>query len=232
MSDGLRSRLSAAAVCVAVIAAPGSLAACSKKESDTAKDTQSQSQTSEQPKKPTTGTAGKLPTISDYIKQNNISETPVQVGDPTAPKVTIPAVLGWQDAGESTPPDAFAAMVNTDPNLGEDPPSVVILMSRLGNNADPAEILNLAPNELANLPQFDNGGSDPENVKLAGFDAVRAGGTYLRDGATRLIAQETVVIPGKDGLYVMQLNADGSGGQVQALGVALDAIDKGATIEP
>jgi len=98
------------------------------------------------------------------------------------------------------------------------------------DDADPAEILKLAPNEIRNLPEFQGGEAAPG--KLANFDSIQISGTYVRDGKPRIIAQKTVVIPGKDGLYVMQLNADGTKDATPKLGEATQAIDKAATITP
>ena len=68
--------------------------------------------------------------------------------------------------------------------------------------------------------------------KLGGLDATQIGGIYTKDGAKRAIAQKTVVIPGKDGLYVMQLNADGPQDQIGPLMDATSAIDAQTTITP
>ena len=54
----------------------------------------------------------------------------------------------------------------------------------------------------------------------------------MKDGAKRAIAQKTVVIPGQDGLYVLQLNADGLEDQIGALMDATSAIDEQTTITP
>lgn len=230
MSAVRRRWLPIAAVCLTLTVASSGLAGCSRGADTATKDSGSQSQASEAPKKPTSGTAGKLPTVADYIKQNEISESPVKLDDTAAPEFKIPAVLGWEDAGENTPPDAYGALINTDPVFEADPPSVVIIYSKLGDAADPAEILNLAPNELKNLAQFDDNKVAPEPFKFGGFDAVRYAGTYLRDGSTRLIAQETVTIPAKDGLYVLQFNGDAATSQVQPLTLALNAINEGGAV--
>lgn len=56
------------------------------------------------------------------------------------------------------------------------------------------------------------------------------GGTYTRNGATRFIAQKTVVIPAADGLYVLQLNVDGPDAAGDVLGAATEKIDSDSTI--
>jgi hypothetical protein len=47
-----------------------------------------------------------------------------------------------------------------------------------------------------------------------------------------MIAQKTVVVPGQDGLFVLQLNADGTEDQAMPLIDATAAIDEQTTITP
>jgi len=47
-----------------------------------------------------------------------------------------------------------------------------------------------------------------------------------------IVAQKTVVIPGSDGLYVLQLNADGLEDPEEMIGAATDVIDSQTTITP
>jgi hypothetical protein len=54
----------------------------------------------------------------------------------------------------------------------------------------------------------------------------------VRDGIGRLIAQKTTVIPGKNGLYVLQINLDGRDDSIVDLVEAGTAIDKFTTITP
>lgn len=231
MSAGQRW-LSIAAVFAVVTA--GGVVGCSRDATE-ATDTGSQSEAAEQPKKPTTGTEGRLPTIADYLKQNNITPTQVKPGDPNAPVVKLPALPSWRDAGPATPPYAYAALVDTNPDFSEDPPTIVVVYSKVPSDTDPGEILKLAPNEVRNLPDFDaefGGVQEPKQEKTAGFDTVRFGGSYVRNGVGRLVAQKTTVIPGKDGLYLLQINADGRDDTITALVEAGQAIDKLTTITP
>src|SRR6188472_2823988 len=87
------------------------------------------------------------------------------------------------------------------------------------------------PNEIKNLPGYDGEEAGTPST-LGGFDATQIGGTYTKDGIKRAIAQKTVVIPGKDGLYVLQLNADGTEDQKRALMDATQVIDEQTTITP
>lgn len=169
-------------------------------------------------------------TIVDYIKDNGIVETPVKRGDPGAPAIDMPTPAGWEDAGPRTPDWAYGAIVSSDPAFAADPPSITALLSKLTGNVDPAKILEFAPGEIKNLPGFEGGEPNPD--ELSGFDATQVGGTYKKDGAVRAIAQKTVVIPGKDGLYVLQLNVDALEDQIGAVIDATSAIDEQTTITP
>jgi hypothetical protein len=173
-----------------------------------------------------------IPTLAEYIKQNNITETPVAKGDPGAPTVTLPPPQGWEDMGPNTPPGAYSAIAYTaDPAAAQNPPTVVLTMTKLTGNVDPAKVLEVAPGSVRTYPGFE-GPPTGQPGKLGGFDATVIGGTYPKDGMNHLLAQKTVVIPGQDGLYVLQLLADGSEDQASALMQATSAIDQQATITP
>lgn len=144
-------------------------------------------------------------TIADYVKDNNIAETPVHHGDP-GPNVDLPVPTGWQlnqNSGTS-----YGGIVQTQPANPADPPSVSALFSKLTGNVDPAKLIQYAPGEVQNLPGY-QGGGDGSASTLAGFQAWQLGGTYQKNGKTRVIAQKTVVIPSQGAVYVLQLNADG-----------------------
>jgi hypothetical protein len=176
-----------------------------------------------------------MPTIADYLKQNNITPATVKPGDPNAPVVKLPVLPNWRDAGPATPGYAFGALVDTNPDFSEDPPTIVAVFTKLPSGTDPAEILKLAPNEVQNLPGFNpefGSSKEPTRQKFAGFDSVRFGGSYVRNDIGRLISQTTAVIPGKDGLYVMQINIDGRDDSIVDLVEAGTALDKFTTITP
>jgi len=175
--------------------------------------------------------AGSNKTIVDYIKENNITEAPVHRGDPGAPTIDLPSPPGWEDAGSRTPAWAYAAIVATDPAMAQDPPTIIALVSKLTGAVDPAKILEYAQGEIKNLPGYEGADAGTPS-KLAGFDATQIGGMYNKDGVKRAIAQKTVVIPGQDALFVLQLNADGTEDQMGALMDATSAIDEQTTITP
>jgi tetratricopeptide (TPR) repeat protein len=171
-------------------------------------------------------------TIADYIRDNNIAETPVHRGDPGAPSLDLPMPPGWEDAGDRTPEWAYGAIVYNDPakGIGNDPPTIIALMSKLSGNVDESKVIEYGPNELKNLSGYV--GNDPQTSTLDGFDAVQSGGTYDKDGVKRAIAQKTVVIPGSDGVYVLQFNADGLETDMEVLMNATTEIDNNTTITP
>jgi hypothetical protein len=227
--------LRACVVAVAAIAIGIGLSGCgsdTKSEPSTSKQTSTASSTSTSKPAPTSAQAsGPNKTIVDYIKENGITETPVHRGDPGSPTITLPFPPGWEDAGTRTPEWAYAAIVSNDPAMAQDPPTIIELVSKLTGNVDPAKILEYAPGEIKNLPGYD-GAQDGQPSTLAGFDATQIGGTYTKDGVKRAIAQKTVVIPGQDALFVLQLNADGTEDQMGALMDATGVIDEQTTITP
>jgi hypothetical protein len=74
--------------------------------------------------------------------------------------------------------------------------------------------------------------SSGKHRHLGEYPAYQLGGTWTQDGQTKVVAQKTVVIPGSDGLYVLQLNADGLEDQKELIGAATDVIDSQTTITP
>jgi hypothetical protein len=122
-------------------------------------------------------------------------------------------------------------LVSTDPAFAQSPPTIIALVSKLTGNVEPAKILEFAPGEIQNLPGY-QGNDAGTPSQLSGFDAVVIAGGYTKDGLKRAIAQKTVVIPGQDGLYVLQLNADGLEDQMPALMEATAVIDEQTKIVP
>ncbi len=228
--------LRACVIAVAAIAIGIGLPGCgsdTKSEPSTSKQTPTASSTTTSKAAPTSSAQASGPnkTIVDYIKENGITETPVHRGDPGSPTINLPFPPGWEDAGSRTPEWAYGAIVSNDPAMAQDPPTIIALVSKLTGNVDPAKILEYAQGEIKNLPGYD-GAQDGQPSTLAGFDATQIGGTYTKDGVKRAIAQKTVVIPGQDALFVLQLNADGTEDQMGALMDATGVIDEQTTITP
>ena len=183
---------------------------------------------------PTTSAAAAGPkkSIADYIKANNITETPVKRGYPGAPTINLPSPKGWEDMGANTPAGAYFGIVFTaDPAAAQSPPTIIAMVSKLTGNVDPAKILEYAPGEVQSLKGYE-GPDTGQPSKLGGFDATQVGGTYIKGGVSHLVAQKTVVIPGQDGLFVLKLTADGSEDQAMPLMDATKAIDDQTTITP
>jgi Probable lipoprotein LpqN len=232
----MTSSLRAGAIAIAAIAIGIGLSGCgsdTKSAPSTSKQTSTSASATISKAAPTTSAqaAGPNKTIVDYIKENGIVEAPVHRGDQGAPTINLPFPPGWQDAGNRTPAWAYGAILLSDPAVAQDPPTIIALVSKLTGNVDPAKILEYAPGEIKNLPGYD-GANEGSSSTLGGFDATHIGGTYTKDGAKRAIAQKTVVIPGQDGLYVLQLNADGTEDQMGALMDATGVIDEQTTITP
>lgn len=183
------------------------------------------------PRDEATGATGPNETIASYIQANGIQETPVKRGDPGSPTIDLPFPEGWEDAGPDTPEWAYGAIVYTGPEAAEYTPSIVALVSKLTGNVDPQRIIDLAGGELQNLPDYE-GWNEGAVSTLGEYPAFQLGGTWIQDGLTKIVAQKTVVIPGADGLYVLQLNADGTEDQADIVSSATDVIDSETTITP
>jgi len=175
--------------------------------------------------------AAPITTLADYIRDNNIVETPVRPGDPGSPTIDIPPPKGWEDMGSNTPEGAYSGLVFTGDPAMTNPPTVITKVFKLTGNVDPAKVLEAAPGEVRALPGF-QGADSGQPSKLSGFDAAVIGGTYPKDGVTQMVAQKTVVIPGQDGLYVLQINANGTEDQAYPLMDATASIDEQAKITP
>jgi hypothetical protein len=227
-----RGVVAAAAVLSLALAGCGS---DSKTEAtSSAKETATSSETSTPAEAGTSSAAapaGASYTIAEYIKDNGITEAQVKRGVPGGPTVNLPAIPGWIDAGPATPDWAWSQIVFADPATGAQPPTISTILSKLTGDVDGAKVLEFAPGELKNLPEY-SGGNDGEVGKFAGFDAVQVGGTYVKDGKSLLIAQKTVIIPADDGLFVLQLNAEGTEEQMGPLMDATAALDSETTITP
>jgi hypothetical protein len=230
---GVAAAFTALAVVLSGCGSEAKTATSSSSSTESSKTSSSKSSTS---KKPTVAprqedAAGPNPTIASYIKDNGITETAVHQGDPGAPTINLPIPDGWEPAGENTPDWAYGAIVYTGPEGAEYTPSVVALVSKLTGNVDPQTVVDLAPGELSNLPGYKplNEGA---SSTLGEYPAYQLGGTWDSEGQTKIVAQKTVVIPGADGLYVLQLNADGLESQIDLVGAATDVIDSDTTITP
>ena len=208
-------------------------ATSSSSESSTTSGTAEKTAATSVPESTAQAPTGTNQTIADYIKTAGITETPVKRGDPGSPTITLPVPAGWRDAGPQTPPYAYTALVVADPAFAADPATVIALVSKLTGPVDAQKVFEFAPGELNNLPGYE-GAAEVQKKPLGGFDAVQLGGSYVQDGVKRMIAQKTVAIPAADGdgIYVLQLNANGLEDQMTQLLDAVSEIDANTTITP
>lgn len=179
---------------------------------------------------PRTIVPGPNPTITSYLQQNKITETPVHRGDPGAPDISLPIPDGWADAGPDTPANAYWTIVFTGPQAAKYTPSIVVTVSKLAGDVDPQKIFDLAPGELKNLPGFKQMGDGSETT-LADYPGYQLGGTWVDNGQTKAVAQKLVVLPADDGVFVLRLNADCLQDQIDQALPATIAIDDKTTIK-
>ena len=230
----MRSSLRAGVVVIAAAVLGIGLAGCGSDTktapSASSKETTSGSMTTSGSTTPTSNAEpGK--TIADYVNENNIVETAGHRGDPGSPTINLPVPPGWQDAGPQAPEAAYDAFLYNTPATTADPPTIIALVSKLTGNVDGAKILDYAPGEIKKLPGYD-GPQEGGRGTLSGFDAIQIGGSYVKNGVKRAVGQMTAVIPGHDGLYVLQVNAEGPADQVRTLGVASGVIAQQTKITP
>ncbi len=199
----------------------GTTAAATSSAEKTTTETKSES--------PTPKPTGNHRTIQDYIKENNIQETVIKRGD-VGPAIDLPVPDGWE-IKNGLPEAPYGAIVYTDSKVPDNPPRILAIFEKLTGNVDPAQILALAPGELQNISGFD-GPAEGTKGTLGGYDAVQLGGSYDLDGKQGMIAQKTVVIPGQDGLYVLQLNAYSAESEADILMNATDIVDEQTKITP
>ena len=228
------TRAGIATVAVSVVLAGCSSATKTEEKKETSTTTTSSSATTTTTKKATAEPTTPTPTgthrmIHDYIKENNIQETVIKHGDPGA-SVDLPVPDGWEVKSD-LPEAPYGAIVYTKTAVPDNPPRILAIFEKLTGNVDPAQILALAPGELQNIPGFD-GPAEGSKDQLGGYDAVQLGGHYDVDGKQGMIAQKTVVIPGQDGLYVLQLNAYSDESEADVLMSATDIVDQQTTITP
>lgn len=159
--------------------------------------------------------------LHQYIVDNKIAETPFKKDEPGTPKIDFPFPPGWSPAGDRTPDWAYGAIVYGNPTDLTTATFMYAIASKLTGNVSADKVLELAPGQLNELPEFKSIDGGPERVKFAGFDAVTYTGTYMWDGKPRAVGQETIVIPDKDELFVLQLNGEAPVGQEQAV---IDAV--------
>lgn len=168
-------------------------------------------------------------TLHQYIVDNKLPEVSFKPGDQGTPDISFAMPPGWGLAGDRTPEWAYGAIVYGKAKNPDDPPYMVAIASKLPADVDPATILDYAPGQLNNLPDFAPFHT-PKLDSVSGFKAIDYTGTYVRQGQPRVIGQQTIVVPGKDALFVLQLNADAPRGEEQPVLDAAKVIDEKTVI--
>ncbi|WP_422744544.1 LpqN/LpqT family lipoprotein [Mycobacterium sp. WMMD1722] len=197
----------------------GTASSSSVESSDTSTES-STAQASESSEAPEPGS-----TIADYLNENEIAQVSVKPGEAGAPTIDLPTPQGWEQKNDGLPEGAYGGITYTGADASPGfPPTIFAYLSRLDGPADPAAILGAAPNEMLALDGFQGNPGAPE--KLSGFDAFEIAGQYDQDGKPTFAAQKTVVIPGTNTLYMLQLNAYSTPEQQDKLGAAMGQIDQ------
>ena len=177
-------------------------------------------------------TDGPNPTIASYIKEHKITEQQVQRTDPGEPKVDLPKPDGWRASGDDNPPWAYDSIIYTGPvDAANYAPSVIALLSKLTGDVDAKALMATAPGEIQNLPGFTPSGPGTE-TKVRDYPAYRIAGTWVSDGKTKFVAQQTVIFPSGGATYVLQLNADGAADQTPIIQAATDVVARQVKITP
>ncbi|MBU3705460.1 MAG: hypothetical protein FGM50_02105 [Mycobacterium sp.] len=158
--------------------------------------------------------------MHNYIVDNKIAEVPFKPGQAGTPQIDFPLPPDWSPAGDRTPEWAYGAIIYDKAQDPQNPPFMYAIASKLTGDVDPAKILEYAPGQLNELPDFKAIGA-PERSMLSGFDSIDYVGTYVRDGEPRAVGQQTIVIPDDDALFVLQLNGEAPEGQEQ---IVIDAV--------
>ncbi|MEH3141708.1 MAG: LpqN/LpqT family lipoprotein [Mycobacterium kyogaense] len=176
------------------------------------------------------GPSAGAPTIAEYLKQNNITQTMVTRGQPGVPQLNLPIPPGWADVGADTPEDAYGAIYLEAAKQAANPPAIIARMARVNGSADTAKLLEYAPNAVTRAPGWD-GPTTGGPSTLGGFDAVQIAGTATLNGAPTFVARKTVVITAPQALYLLALDAQGPLDQQPALMDAMRVIDEQTTID-
>ncbi|CRZ16781.1 LpqN/LpqT family lipoprotein [Mycolicibacterium neworleansense] len=173
--------------------------------------------------------SGPNETLADYIKNNDIQRTAVVPGTPGAPKIDLPVPEGWTriSAGADAPYFEIVPITPADP---ADPPRITATVDKLTGAVDVDKLLLVAPGEVKNLSGYQ--GDDAVRATMSGHPSSRLGGSYTKNGAIRMVAQNTVVIQNAGGIYVLQIAAEGPQADAGPLQAAAKEIVQKATIAP
>ncbi|OBF92689.1 hypothetical protein A5791_13900 [Mycobacterium sp. 852002-51163_SCH5372311] len=173
--------------------------------------------------------SGPNETIGDYIKKNNIQQTMITRGTPGTPKIDLPVPVGWTRIPEAAD-SPYGGIVFNTPTDPKDPSKIIAIVAKLTGAVDTDRLLAVAGGEVKNLPGYVGG--EGQNSALSGHPAYQIAGAYTKNGVTRMVAQKTVVILSKNGVFVLQLKAEGPQIDANALNDVTGVIDQATTITP
>jgi serine/threonine protein kinase, bacterial len=177
------------------------------------------------------GTPGNYQTIQTYIQQSGIEEQSQHRGDAKAPTIVLPTPDGWRDAGAESPNFAYQTLLYEGPDAPDSRPYVMVIVSKLVGNVDPAKVFAAAPGELYNLAGW--APDDPGKVaKLDGYPEFELSGQWDSSGKRTAVTQKTVLLNWKQGFYVLQLNLNSAPEYRPILDRMIAAIDTDARIDP
>ncbi|MFZ0834385.1 MAG: LpqN/LpqT family lipoprotein [Mycobacterium sp.] len=167
--------------------------------------------------------------FDDYLKANKIGETIVHHDTPGAPVIDLPVPAGWSQLPESedAPYGGIVLDAPADPN---DPANFRALLEKLSGNFNTDELLAASVSDLRSQQNFDGG--EGQKSTLGGYPAYQILGSYTKDGAQRIGAQKTVIIEGKDGMYLLALIGRGPEADSDAIRQATAVVDEKTTITP
>lgn len=171
-------------------------------------------------------------TIADYIREADLTETPIHQGDASAPRIELPAIDGWVDATSQAPDTTYQAIKYTGEQVqgANYTPNVVVIMSRLsGRSVDGDALLKAAGGEVRNLDGYTPIGT-PQTDTVDGYYAYKIAGSYDLDGLPVATGQTTVVIPGTASAFVVQISATANKEQLDILKDVVGRLDKGLRI--
>lgn len=226
---GVAAAMTAMAVVMSGCGSDEKPAASSSSSSEKSTTKSSEKSTSKKPTKTTEAAPAGGPTIADYLNENGGARV-AQSGEEGAPNINLPFPEGWEEIPSADLIEgSYGGIQYTGPEVTNVQPKIFASLQEVSPEVDPALVIEYAPNELLGLPEYEPVVEGTES-ELGGFDAFQIAGIYSQDGRPTLIAQKTVIIPGPDSLYLLQLNGASTPDQQPILGAALDAIDAETTI--
>ena len=168
-------------------------------------------------------------TVDDYVKDNGITETAIPPGATDAPQLTVPVPAGWIELPRDKPSDPWGSLI-LDGSAEPFATGIIVEYDKFTGPVDPATILELAPNSIQELPDYE-GPETGEPSQVSGFDAVDIAGPSSYESKPAYSSLTTVVVPGEGGLYVLTLSALGPADQEAAITQAMSAMGSDIKIQ-